>query len=81
VAGKSISHHHRGSASQMTELRRVYRGTGIMEMDWVKGLRGNAGVTEMYRATGSLYLGGLGGDCAPSHLIIHPITHSISLIF
>jgi hypothetical protein len=34
VVGKSVSHHHRHSAWQRSELRRVYGDTGMMEMDW-----------------------------------------------
>jgi len=33
VVGKSVSHHHRHSAWQRTEQWRVYRDTGMMEMD------------------------------------------------
>jgi len=55
VVGKSVSHHHRNSASQKTELWWVYEGTGIMEMDWATGADGDTGVTEMDGATGSIY--------------------------
>jgi len=45
VAGKSVSHHHRHSAWQRTERRRVYGDTGMMETDWatagVRRYRGN----------------------------------------
>jgi hypothetical protein len=41
VAGKSVSHHHRHSAWQRTELRRVYGDTGMMETDWATGAYGD----------------------------------------
>jgi len=34
VAGKSGSHHHRHSAQQRTEGRRVYGNTSMMEKNW-----------------------------------------------
>ena len=37
VAGKSVSHHHRHSAWQRTERWRVYRDTGMTEVDWATG--------------------------------------------
>jgi hypothetical protein len=43
VAGKSVSHHHRHSAWQRTELRRVYGDTGMMETDWATGAYGDQG--------------------------------------
>jgi len=64
--GKSFSHHHRHSAWQRTELRRVY---------------GDTGITEMNGATGSIYSGDPGVDSILSHLIIQRITHSIFPIF
>jgi hypothetical protein len=73
VAGKSVSHHHRHSAWQRTERRRMYGDTGMTEMDWATG------VTEMDGATGSIYSGDPGVDrsCISYHLIIQRITHSI----
>jgi hypothetical protein len=43
VAGKSVSHHHRHSGWQRTELRRVYGDTGMMETDWATGVYGDQG--------------------------------------
>jgi hypothetical protein len=43
VAGKSVSHHNRHSAWHRTELRRVYRDTGMMETDCVTGAYGDQG--------------------------------------
>jgi len=43
VAGKSVSHHHRHSAWRRTELRRVYKDTGMMETDWAMGAYGDQG--------------------------------------
>jgi len=86
VVGKSVSHHHRHSAWQRTELRRVYGDTGMTEMDWATGADGDTGVTEMDGATGSIYSGDPGVDRLSSHrilyhLIIQRITHSIFPIF
>ena len=47
VAGKSVSHHHRHSAWQRTERRRVYGDTRMTEMDWAPGAYGDTGVTQM----------------------------------
>ena len=69
VARKSVSHHHRHSAWQRTELRRVYGDTGMTEMDWATGADGDTGVTEMEGATGSIYLGDPGVDRLSSHLV------------
>jgi len=84
VAGKSVSHHHRHSAWQRTERRRVCGDTGMTEMGWATGAYGDAGVTEMGCATGSIYSGDPGVDrshLVPYHLIIQRITHSIFPIF
>ena len=43
VVGKSVSHHHRHSAWQRTELRRVYGDTGMMETDCATGAYANQG--------------------------------------
>jgi len=43
VAGNSVSHHHRHSAWQRTELRRVYGDRGMMEPDWATGAYGDQG--------------------------------------
>jgi len=43
VAGTSVSHHHRHSACQRTELRRVYTDPGMMETDWATGAYGDQG--------------------------------------
>jgi len=43
AAGKSVSHNHRHSAWQRTELRRVYGDTGMMEKDWAMGAYGVQG--------------------------------------
>jgi hypothetical protein len=68
VAGKTVSHHHRHSASQKTELQRVYGDTGMTEMYWGTGAVGDPGVTEMYGATGSIYSGDSGVARLSSHL-------------
>jgi hypothetical protein len=52
VAGKSISHHHCQCAWQMTELRRLYRDTRMMEMQWANAAYGDLGVAEMDEVTG-----------------------------
>jgi len=48
MAGKFVSHHHRHSAWQRTELWRVYGDTGVMETDWA-----TAGVRR-YRGSGDV---------------------------
>jgi len=47
VAGKSVSHHHRHTAWQMTEQRWVFRDTGMIAMDWATGAYGDTGVTKI----------------------------------
>src|SRR5882757_3645055 len=39
--------HHRHSAWQRTERRRVYGDTGMTERDWATGAYGDTGVTEI----------------------------------
>jgi hypothetical protein len=39
----SFPYHHRHSAWQRTELRRVYGDTGMMETDWATGAYGDQG--------------------------------------
>ena len=62
VAGKSVSHHHRHSTWQRTELQRVYADTGMMETDWATLAYGDTGVPEMDGVMGSIYLGDPGVD-------------------
>jgi len=57
VVRKSVSHHHRHSTWQKTELWRQSRGTVLMEMDWATGADRDSGVTEMDRVMGSIYPG------------------------
>jgi hypothetical protein len=87
VVGKSVSHHHRHSAWQRTELQQVLGDTWMMETDWATGYR-DTGVAELDRVTGSIHSGDSGVDSLhrilylvsyhhiSSHLIIHRITHS-----
>jgi len=81
VAGKSVSHHHRHSAWQRTELRRVNGDTGMTEMDWATGADGDSGVTEMDRATGSTYSEDPGVDrsCISSCIISSHYTTNYTL--
>jgi hypothetical protein len=89
VAGKSVSHHHRQSAWQRTDLRRGYGDSGMMETDWATGAYGDTGVAEMDGVTGGIYSGDPGVDSlhrimhhlVSYHLIIQRITHSIFPIF
>ena len=62
VAGKSVSYHHHQSAWQRTELRRVYRDTGMMETDWVTEGYGDTGMAEIDRVTGDICSGHPGVD-------------------
>ena len=78
VAGKSVSHHHRHSAWQRTEPRRVCGDTGMTEMGWATAAYGDAGVTEMGCATGSIFLGDPGVDRLPSHLVSYISSHLTS---
>ena len=54
VVGKSLSHHHRHSAWQRTELKWVYKDIGMTEMDRAMGADGDTGVKAMVNATGSI---------------------------
>ena len=89
VAGKSVLHHHCHSAGQRTELQWVYGDTGMMEMDWARGVYGNTRVAEMDRVTGSIYSGDPTVDSLnrilyhliSTHLNIERITHLIHRIF
>jgi len=73
VAGKSVSHHHRHSDWQRTEVRQVYGDTGMIETDWAMGAYGDTGVAEMDGVTGSIYSGDPALDC------LHRILYLISL--
>jgi hypothetical protein len=53
VAGKSVSHHHRHSAWQRTELRLGYGDTGMMQTGWPTGANRDTGVAEMDGVTGA----------------------------
>ena len=88
MAGKSVSHHHRHSAWQRTELQPVYGDTGLTEIDCATGADRNTGVMKMDRATGSIYLGDPKVDTSelapqivsyliPSHCMVPRIIHSI----
>jgi hypothetical protein len=71
VVGASISHHHRHSAWKRTEPREVYGDTWMTKMDWAMGADGDTALTEMDRATCSIYLGHPGVDRISSHSVSH----------
>jgi len=78
VAGNSISHHHRHSAWQRTELQREYGEEWITEMGWAMAAYWDGGVAEMGCTTGSICSGdpGVDGSQLASHLVSSHLTSS-----
>jgi len=73
VARESVSHHHRHSVLQSTELLQVYADTGMTQMNTVTGAHGYAWLTMMGCATGSIYSWdpavNIIASCTISHLV------------
>lgn len=81
VVGKYISYHHH-PAWLRTELQRVYRDTGMTEMDWVMGVERVTGITEGLSNGEYIFTRPQGIYHIISYrFIIQQLTHTIFLIF